>query len=60
MEPTEYLRLVERGGTDKHPRFYTVLQQWWQSEEMIVKGEWRDVPTLPEDDTPPVSSIFEE
>lgn len=61
LEPTEYLRLVNRpvpapGWPLGQGRY--VLQQWWQSTQMIPgKGEWRDVPVLPEDDTPPVTAL---
>lgn len=51
MNPTDFFRFVERGRIDVE----RVLQQWWTSETMIGNppGEWRDVPLLPEDNTPP-------
>lgn len=58
MYPTENLRFVERKGVapdGQHFIMGRVLQQWWQSEKMIVQGEWRDIPMLPEDNTPPVA-----
>lgn len=51
MEPTEYLRFVERqhefGGL---VMTRSVLQQWWQRTTMEGQppGEWRDVPLQPE------------
>ena len=59
MNPTEYFRFVERRPPGcEDAQYYVpmrVLQQWWESEKMIPKppGEWRDVPMLHEDDTPP-------
>lgn len=40
--PTMQLRFVERGGTDKHPGSYRILQQCWAFSN--GKVEWRDVP----------------
>lgn len=59
MNPTEFFRFVERkpAGLPEGAWYVMqhVLQQWWESEKMIpnAPGEWRDVPVLPEDDTPP-------
>ena len=56
--PTEYFRFVERDHYEPDclmPSKRRILQQWWESAKMInpPPGEWRDVPLLPEDDTPP-------
>ena len=59
MNPTEYFRFVERPGPPdldgNRIGKVRILQQWWESEKMIPKppGEWRDVPLLDEDSTPP-------
>ena len=59
MNPTEYFRFIARAPHGLSPGAgYVVqhtLQQWWESEKMIPKppGEWRDVPLLLEDNTPP-------
>ena len=60
MNPTEYFRFVERKpeGLPEGSWYVAqrVLQQYWEGTKMIPGGgggEWRDVPLLPDDDTPP-------
>ena len=50
MRPTAYLRIVVRMVDPKRSRTEDVLQTWWHDG---TKGEWRDVPYLPENSKPP-------
>ena len=68
MNPTEFFRFIKRSWTHidtdilirpfDEPSFGEglVLQQWWEGEKMIPGGgggEWRDVPLMEDDNTPP-------
>lgn len=53
MEPTEHLRWVsywKQPAPNNAIRINDdeclLLQQWWQSDKMIVDGEWRVIPIV--------------